>query len=96
MNPKRIRISSDHDAVAAIEAVKADGVPRIVEIDGEEAAAIVSVGDLARSTDAPFDKDRVRRALAAAGSWRGLDEDDLAEKIYRWRHEAPPSEPHTV
>ena len=91
MKAKRVRLKSDHDAVAAIEAVKADGVPRIVEIAGEDAAAIVSVGTLAPAI--AIDSERIHNALAAAGSWRNLDNDDLASRIYRWRHESPPSAP---
>ncbi len=91
--PVRIRIANDHDAVEALEAVKADSVPRIVVRDGEAVAAIVSMGDFARlNLPEPSDED-IARALRAVGAWKDLGGDDLAETIHRWRHEAPERPP---
>jgi len=33
------------------------------------------------------------RFLSFAGIWKDIDGDAIIEKIYKWRHEAPPSPP---
>ena len=37
-----------------------------------------------------LNKDKI---MALAGIWSDIDADELIERIYRWRHEAPPSPP---
>jgi hypothetical protein len=87
--PRRVRITTDSEAAAALEAVRLDGIPRIIERDGEEVAAIVQVNDLPSVLDWNPSQEDIERSLASAGGWRGLGGDDLAEKIHRWRREAP-------
>lgn len=91
--PRRVKLNSDRDVVEALDAVHADSVPRVIERDGEAIAAIVSVKDLERLTEFRPSKEAIARALAAAGSWRDLGGEEIAEKIARWRHESPPSPP---
>lgn len=91
--PVRIRISTDHDAVAALDAVEADKVPRVIVRNGEPVAAIVSMGDFERLNLAEPSQEAISRALRAIGAWRDLGGDDLAETIHRWRHESPDRPP---
>ena len=88
--PLRVRITSDHDAIEAIEAVEADGIPRVIERDGHP-PLVISVGEPDAAAK-PSDAD-IERALAAAGGWKGLGLDDLAETLYKWRHESPERPP---
>ena len=91
--PLRVRITTDRDALDAIEAVEADGIPRVIERDGHAVAAIVSPYDF-NPLDFRPSRDAVDRALATLGAWKDIPgTEDLAETIYRWRHESPPSPP---
>lgn len=91
--PVRIRIASDHDAVEALDAVKADSVPRIVLRDGEPVAAIVSMGDFERLALASPSPEARARAIRALGGWKELGGDDLTERIYDLRHDTPDRPP---
>lgn len=89
--PLRVRITTDHDAMEAIEAVEADGIPRVIERDGHP-PLIVSI----QKPDAHTrpSEEGIARALAALGGWKDLGGDeDLAETLYRWRHESPERPP---
>ena len=91
--PIPVNVTNDHDAMAAIEAVHADGVPREIKRNGE-IIAIVSAPDTGLEWN-PSKAD-IEAALSAAGSWKDFPElADLAERIHRWREESPPSEPVT-
>lgn len=91
--PVRIRITNDHDVVEALDAVKADSVPRVVVRNGEPVAAIVGMADFARLNIPEPSEEAVARALRAVGAWKDLGGDDLAETIHRWRHESPQRPP---
>jgi len=41
----------------------------------------------------PKSKSNKEKFLSFAGIWKDIDGDALIERIYRWRHEAPPSDP---
>ena len=86
--PVHVRIVSDHDVARALDAVRADSVPRVVERDGKAVAAIVSIDDLERLIHQPTAED-IALALESAGGWKDLGGEDMAEKIFRWRHESP-------
>src|SRR4051812_5717207 len=97
---KHVALNSQTDFSAVAEEVCADKQPRVLEQDGRPIAALVSIEDLERlmpktasavlSTPTP---EGIQRALDAAGAWKDMDTDALKEKIYKWRHESPPSEP---
>jgi hypothetical protein len=91
--PRRVKLSADTDIVGLAEKVKGDSEPRILERDGELVAAIVSIDDLNRMLLSSPSAPGIARALDAAGAWKDVDTDALVEKIYRARHESPPSAP---
>ena len=92
--PIQVQVTTDHDAMAAIEAVHADGVPREIVRDGEAIAMVV--GTEATALEWNPSREAIERTLAAAGSWKAFPElADLAERIHKWREESPPSEPVT-
>ena len=78
------------------EAVSTDKEPRVLEQDGKDVAAVISIEDLNRllSLRGPTPQD-IQHALSAAGAWRHLDNDEFRERVYRQRHESPPSSPVT-
>jgi hypothetical protein len=90
--PIHVKVLTDRDAMAAIEAVHEDGVPREIERDGETIAIVSpappTLGDWKPS------KKAIERTLSSAGSLKEFPEfADLADRIHRWREESPPSEP---
>ncbi len=87
--PVRIRISTDHDAVAALDAVEGDKVPRVIVRNGEPVAAIVSMGDFGRLGLSSPSREARTRALGALGSWKAIGGDDLTDRIYDLRHDTP-------
>lgn len=91
--PKRIKLAADTDLLGLVEKVRADKEPRVLEKDGEVVAAIVSSEDLDRLMLPEPSREGIARALGAAGAWKDIDTDALVEKIYRARHESPPSSP---
>lgn len=91
--PLRVRLTNDHDAVEALDAVHADGVPRVIERDGRPVAMIVSIEELEYPSLPTPTREGIARALALGGTWKDLGGEDLADKIHRWREESPPSPP---
>jgi hypothetical protein len=90
--PIPVKVETDHDAMAAIEAVVEDGVPREIERGGK----IIAVVQPATSESLlPLDQspEALRKALAAGGSWKGKGGENLAEQVHKWRDESPPSPP---
>lgn len=93
--PIQVKVTTDRDAMAAIEAVQEDGVPREIERDGK-IVAVVSAPKGTKRPDWNPTKEDIEAALSAAGSWKDFPElADLAERIHKWREESPPSEPVT-
>ncbi len=89
-----VNVTTDHDAMAAIEAVHADGVPREIERGGEIVAIISPPTSASGLRDWKPNREAIERTLAAASSWKDFPElADLAERIHKWREESPPSEP---
>lgn len=90
--PIHVKVTTADDAMAAIEAVREDGVPREIERDGKVIAVVNPfLGQSLRPLDPS--PEALRKALATGGSWKGLGGEDLAEKIHKWREESPPSPP---
>jgi hypothetical protein len=90
---RRIKLEPHTDLTALLNAVQADGEPRILERNGEDIAVIVSPEAYADLTGEPKSKRNRKKLLALAGAWRDEDRDELIERIYRHRHESPPSAP---
>lgn len=91
VKPIQVQVKTDHDAMAAIEAVHADGVPREIKRNGE-IIAIVSPPEA--SLEWNPSKEDIETALSAAGSLKEFPEfADLAERIHKWREDSPPSDP---
>lgn len=90
--PIQVKVKTDRDAMAAIEAVQEDGVPREIERDGK----IVAVVNPSRASLPEWkpSKEAIERTLSSAGSLKDFPEfADLAERIHKWREDAPPSGP---
>ena len=90
--PLRVRIVTDRDAMDAIEAVEADGVPRVIERDGQSAVKIVSVEDRASVLRSPS-PEGIERALKALGGWKNLGGDELSDAAFALRHDSPERPP---
>jgi hypothetical protein len=91
--PIKVQIKSDRDAMAAIEAVEEDGVPREIERNGKLIATISPPRDPLEWNPS---KEDIEAAMSTAGSLQDYPEfADLAERIHKWREESPPSEPVT-
>ena len=91
--PIKVQIKTDRDAMAVIEAVEEDGVPREIERDGK-IVAVVNAPKTAEHSEWQPSPEAIKRAMATAGSWKQFPElADLAERIHKWREESPPSEP---
>lgn len=91
----KVRIESDRDAMAAIEAVEEDGVPREIERNGK-IIAVVNAPKRTKGREWNPSKEDIEAALSAAGSWKDIPElADVAERVQKWREESPPSEPVT-
>jgi hypothetical protein len=91
--PLRVRVTTDREAVEAMEAVEADGVPRVIERDGH-AIVIIAPADEIEYVIAPNPSPgAVKRSLALGGAWESLGGAELGDEIHRWREESPPSPP---
>lgn len=91
--PIKVEVKSDRDAMAAIEAVEEDGVPREIERNGKIIAVVKPPMKTERREWNPS-PEAIERAKAAAGSWKDIPElADVGERVQRWRKESPPSEP---
>ena len=91
--PRRIKLEPNTDILGLIDEVRADKEPRVLEREGEPLAAIVSMEDLVRIMTLTPSPEGVAAALSAAGAWKDLDTDALIRRIYKARHESPPSAP---
>ncbi|HJT91371.1 MAG TPA: hypothetical protein VJ777_05445 [Mycobacterium sp.] len=92
--PIHVKVTTADDALAAIEAVLEDGVPREIERDGEVIAEISPPRSRTSRLEWKPSRDAIEAAKATAGSLKDFPEfADLAERIHRWRRESPPSEP---
>jgi hypothetical protein len=93
--PIDVKVTTPDEALAAIEAVRKDGVPREIERNGEIIAEISPPHSKSRRGGKPS-KEAIERTLSSAGSLKDYPEfADLAERIHKWREEAPPSPPVT-
>jgi hypothetical protein len=90
---KRVQLTPSTDLILLVETLKVDKLPRVLERDGEDVAAIVSIEDLRKIALPSPSGEGIARALAAAGTWKEIDAEELVEKFYKWRHESPPSDP---
>jgi hypothetical protein len=88
--PKRIKAAADSELVHRIKEAIAEGVPLVVDAEGESYPLQPEAG---RVTAGPKSKRMKDRLLALAGVWSDLDADEMIERIYRARREAPPSDP---
>ena len=91
--PRRVKLEPNTDLAAIVEDVRTDHDPRVLERDGEEVAVILSPDDYADFTGEPKSKRNKEKLLALAGVWSDLNAEELVERIYRARHEAPTSPP---
>jgi PHD/YefM family antitoxin component YafN of YafNO toxin-antitoxin module len=90
--PLKVRVVGNDDLLGVLEDLKSDGVPRVLERDGEEVAVVMTRADFGEM-DEPKSKRNKDRLLALAGAWKSVDADALVEEIYKARHESPPSAP---
>ncbi len=90
--PKRVRVATNGDLLGVLEDLKSDGVPRVLEQNGEDVAVVVSPVDFGEM-DEPRSRRHKDRLLALAGAWKDIDTDQLIDEVYKARHESPPSAP---
>ena len=91
--PKRIKADPDSELVHTIKEAISDGVALVVDA-GEDSYPLYP--DPGRVTEGPKSKRMKDRLLSLAGVWRDLDADEMIDRLYRARHEAPPSDPLKV
>lgn len=91
--PKRISLDRSTDLLGLVEDVKADKEPRLLERNGEDLVVIVSPEDYESMAGKARSKANKAALLALAGVWKDIDTEALIERIYRSRHESPPSAP---
>lgn len=90
--PKRLKVKPNTTLLDVLDRLARDGEPRILERDGEDVAVMVTPGDYsALKGEAAITK--TKRLRDFAGAWKDIDADALIERIYRARHESPPSKP---
>jgi PHD/YefM family antitoxin component YafN of YafNO toxin-antitoxin module len=96
---RKVSLDSGVDIAEVAEEVNADKEPRVLERNGKPVAALVSMEDLSRlnmgdPSGAILSKptpEGIRRALKAAGALSEEEGEALQERVYRQRHESPPS-----
>lgn len=88
--PKRIAAEPDSELIHGIEEAIADGVPLIVDAGNRSYPLYPDPG---RVTVGPKSMRMKKRLLGLAGAWSDLDADEMIERIYKARAEAPPSDP---
>jgi hypothetical protein len=91
--PKRVELTSEATALAILEAVDADHIPRLVERDGRPIAVVLAPEDYEDTVPIPKSRRFKAELMALAGAWKDIDADAMIEYIYRGRHESPPSPP---
>jgi PHD/YefM family antitoxin component YafN of YafNO toxin-antitoxin module len=90
---RRVRVTSKLDLVRLLEEVHQDGIPRLVERNGEPLAVVISPADYSATAEVATSRRRKEALLSLAGVWSDLDAEQMIEALYRARHEAPPSTP---
>jgi hypothetical protein len=95
LDVKRISLDSGVDIAKLADAVSVDKKPRVLERGGEPVAVLVSMDDLEKRGLLKPTREQTERALSAGGAWRDLDNDEFQDRVYRQRHESPPSPPVT-
>src|SRR5215211_3800779 len=89
MAEKKITLEESGPLADLARDVTSDKEARILERDGVAVAALIPIEAWRRiDRHNPSDED-IQRSLKAAGSWKGLVDDDLAEQVMKWRHEQP-------
>lgn len=89
--PLRVRITSDREAVEAMDAVESDGVPRMIERDGHSVVLIVTPDEVPYVIEPSPSSDAIARSIALGGAWESLRGEDLGDTIHKWRRTSPPS-----
>ena len=91
--PKRIKAAPNSELVQTIKEAISDGVSVVVDT-GEESYPLYP--DPGKATGEPKSKRMKARLMSLAGVWSDLDADEMIDKLYKARHEAPPSDPLKV
>lgn len=88
-----VELEPDTDLHELVEEVHSDGVPRLLERNGEALAVLAPTENYTPSTAEPKSRRNRDTILALAGAWKDLDGDALIEDLYKARNESPPSPP---
>ncbi len=99
--PRKIRLETDQDIVRVVQAVIADGAPRMLERDGETVAVLLSPDDYAALSHdtgadiwAGYDPQRAREALREGTSvLAGVDREELLRDVRGARGQASGGRP---
>lgn len=88
-----VELEPDTNLHELVEEVRSDGVPRLLERNGEALAVLAPSENYSPSAEEPKSKRNKDKILALAGAWKDLDGDALIEDLYKARNETPPSPP---
>jgi hypothetical protein len=91
-----IDISNLPDLIRLAEEVNTTKQPRLLKRDRQTVAVLMPVGSAVKPTKKPAPtKANYDASLAAIGSWRDLDADELIAQVHRAREEGsrPPTRP---
>jgi hypothetical protein len=89
---ERVELLPDTDFREIIERIRRDGAPRLIERNGQALAVLVSPEDFPDALG-PRSRRQRERLMSMAGVWSDIDADELIDRVYRARHETPPSPP---
>jgi hypothetical protein len=93
---RRIEVKPESDLAHLVEEMGVDREPWILVHDGREVAVLLSRGHYEELAGDHERTQRRERLLAFAGAWSDLNVDEFIERMYRDRHQSPPSEPLTL
>jgi hypothetical protein len=91
--PKRIKTTPDSELVHRIREAISDGVPLVVDVEGESYPLYPDPGKVTVGSKSKRMKERL---LSLAGVWSDINADEMIDRLYKARHEAPPSKPLEV
>jgi hypothetical protein len=82
---RRVDADSPEALVEAVADVERDGVPRVLERNGRDVAAVVALSEIGGINPKKPTEAEIAHAFEAAGSWTDVDGAALKQRIYRAR-----------
>jgi hypothetical protein len=84
---RRVKAETPEELAKVIDDFEADGEPRILERNGKEIAAVVSVTDARPAERKRKSPEVIREALSHGGSWADVDAEKLKRLLRKAREE---------